>query len=1269
MCKNDSFTNQKLTIPLQNVPIKTFLDLKFQNNKVMVYKFNTSFILGELPLDYFNETLIQRFFNNKKVFAIVTNTNIPETPNMCEIHFLRWADLHRHSGYSFLDGGISIQDMVRKTDFVGAITDHGNMHGTLAYYKAMHKAGKLPIIGMEAYAETINGEKKGNHLLLLAKNEEGYKNLSKLTSLSYDNIYYKPHISYEMLAEHSEGLISTTTCMGSEVSQLLLKGKDQEAFDVTKQFIEFFGKDDFYVEIQRHGFEEEIIVNAGLEKIARNLDLKIVATTDAHYIEKEDVMTHEVLLCMGTKKKMSDENRMKFPGSLYHLHSTEEMEELYKDMPEALDNTLEIAEKCKDLKLGAPEPYLPHFPLPKGFADEMSYLRELSKAGFKERFEGTPMYSDAEYQERLKFELDVIAHMGFPGYFLIVSDLIAYARSQNILVGPGRGSAAGSLVAYVLKITDLDPIPYGLLFERFLNPDRISMPDIDIDFQDDRRDEVTEYVRNKYGEKSVSKILAVGTLAARSVVRLVGKTLSIPNKEIMELTKKIPAKPGMTLKKAITESKEFSMAIEMNEQYKKIFDIALKLESLPRNASQHACGVVIADGEVSDYVPTLKMENEETNEFEITTQYDKDEVEEMGLLKMDFLGLRTLRVISDSIHMINQNKAHSTELTYEDIPYDDPIVYDDISKGTSYGVFQLESPGMRSFMIDLFSDAHQFKKPSLELFERLIAGVSLYRPGPMDHIPEYINNMRNPEQITYDLPQMKPILESTYGVIVYQEQTMAIVRELANFTKGEADNVRKAFAKQDQSLLAGIYEQFMSGTKKNGIPADKATIVWNKMKTFASYGFNKSHAAVYSILTARTGWLKKYYPTYFMTANLNSYLGKSKKLQQVLNILRELNIKILQPNVNYSEQGFSVEKHNDEEVIRFGFKGIRSMGMTGLAIVEERTENGLFLNFQDFVERMYLNKDVSLKKIVDLIYSGALDEFEGNRFEKELFLEDMTTYLKGLKKQTNTDQMTIFDLFSEEDMKEEMQKFNPTFKFKKYPITKQLLKVLHKKEKEYIGLYISSHPLDQYVDFIKNNNTYIEVEDVMPNEVELPEDMLSNMSEDEIEKLKEELGTESRYENQVIEMVGVIEELESIITRKGDTMYKFELADFTGNINMVIFANQVAKNLPYLVEGEVVTIKGKVETNDFGTQLIVYDIMNAEELFMTEHIKHIEIKVMNKEKGKLLKEWYSSYKGTTLLTFHFKNESFRMIDGVNLEMEALEELERIITKSEYICHY
>ncbi|MFF2531443.1 DNA polymerase III subunit alpha [Brevibacillus sp. NPDC058079] len=1155
------------------------------------------------------------------------------------LQIIRWADLHRHSGYSLLDGGSKISDIVRKTEYAGAITDHGAMFGVMEYYKQMKAAGKLPILGFEAYAETIEGEKKGNHLLLLAKNQEGFKNLVKLTSLSQENVYYKPHVNYDMLGTYGKGIISTTSCMSSEIARLLLANKYEDAKYVAKAYIDIFGKDDYYVELQRHGIQEELLLNQQLMELSRELDLKVIGTTDSHYTDENDGYDHEVLLCIGTGKKMSDPDHMRFDGSGYHLHHADEIEELFKDIPEALNNTLEIAEKCSGFEMELGKVYMPKFSVPLPFVSEIEYLKHLAWEGFKKRFNGTDKDND-EYRDRLSFELSVIEGMGFPGYFLIVWDFVDYAKRNGILVGPGRGSVVGALTAYCLNITDLDPIPLGLLFERFLNPDRISMPDIDLDFPDDRREEVINYVRQKYGEEAVSKIITFGTLAARAVIKDVGRVLDYPVALTSKIAKSIPAVPKMTIKKAFKESPEFAKMYQTEADVKKIVDIAMKLEGLPRHASQHACGILIAPSSISDYIPEILMENKETKLKERTSQFNMAECEEAGILKMDFLGLRTMTVISKTLDNVNPRRIteNLNPLHYLDIPLNDKRVYQDIAKGESYGVFQLESGGMRSFMKELFADAMQTKDGSMELFERLIAGVSLYRPGPLEYIPDYLKNIRNPEYIQYDHPKLKSILEFTYGVIVYQEQCMFIVRELANFTKGEADEVRKAFGKKIEDKIAPLGEKFIAGSKENGIDEEVAERIWSKMKEFGRYAFNKSHAGAYSVLSAVTAWLKFYYPVEFMAAVLNSYINKADKLRLFLSVVKKMKIEILPPDSNRSGQMFTV----DGDRIRFGLQGIKGLGKASEHIIDERRKNGEFEDFQDLAERMAKHSKIDKKILEAMVYSGSVDSFEGTRYAKLEVLDKILASASEEKKLHNSGQMDLFSMFEEfQELKKipipDLREFNKNYKLEK--------------EKEYAGFYLSEHPLDDY-------SGYFIREGVLEIGFIKEEDDEEHVDEEHGGGEGQNVKETNNYDGQVVKIAGVISEMKTFYTKRDQKPIRvFQLEDRTGELKAVCFSDRIEMNDDKLVEGKVVMIQGQIKVDDYDTQIIVRNMFDIEQIAKSEKPKAIWVKSDNKAKVQELFEFVKDNKGELPVYVLYQNKKYQANDSLNLNFANFSKLQ------------
>lgn len=1217
-------------------------------------------------------------FNRRNLKAVVTSKSEDEYT----VKIIRFADIHRHSGYSLLDGGIKISELVKKTEYVGALTDHGNMYGFLEYYKEMKKAGKQPILGFEAYMETIDGGREGNHLILLAKNKEGYKNLIKLTSMSFENFYKHPHLSYEMLETHNEGIIATSACLGGEIARLIAKGDMKKAKDVAKKFVEIF-KDDFYLEIQNHNIgEEEKIVNKGLKEISKELGIKLVAATDSHYLNKEDRYTHEILLCLQTGKTMEDAKRMRFSGDGYHIHTADEMDERFKGMEDALDNTLEIAEKCSEFELDLGNIYMPKFKVPEGYTDE-SYLEVLTWDGFKDRFNGKPELLEETYQERIKYELSVIKKMGYSSYFLIVWDFIKYARDKGIVVGPGRGSAAGSLVSYCLGIVDLDPIPYNLLFERFLNPERISMPDVDVDFCYERRDEVIQYVRRKYGSNAVSKIITFGTLGARSVIRdvtrVTGKAYSLGDK----LAKLVPIEPDMTLTKALEMSPELKDVYDTNPEAREIIDTAMKLEGLPRHSSVHACGLVVSDGPIDNYIPEAIVTKD--GEKERTSQVTMTEVEELGLLKMDFLGLRTLTVISKSINLINATSKN--KLKYKDIPLFDPYVYRDISKGKSYGVFQIESPGMRSFMSELFSDApkkiraiekkysakgykvnfktdkemdttkkeeyiQELTNLGKEFFERIIAGLALFRPGPMDYIPDYLEGMKNPQKIKYDHPKLEPILKSTYGQIVYQEQVMQIVQSLAGYSMSRADLVRRAMGKKKDEIMKEERDYFINGKLnkdgsidvngcvRNGIPKEVAEVIWQKMELFSKYAFNKSHAAAYAVLSAITGWLKYYYPVEFMTATLNSFLGKAEEIKGYLAVCKEMKIKILPPDVNKSEEAFSVSGKS----IVFGFKGIKNIASVGERIILERANRGEFKNYQDFAERMAIHEKIDKKVLDGLIYSGALDSFEGTRNAKLKILPLILQSAKIEKNDHLLGQVNIFEIVTGSEHLKTIETPNIEEMDKRFKL---------EKEKEYAGFYVTEHPMEEFAEELANHNV-------------VPVNLLTlSTSEDESASEERDGQLDISYlypSGKRLKVAGIITNLKTYYTKKDSKpLSVFKVEDMTGEIDAICFTKQREEYFDKLLEGKIVVIDGEYKNDERGVQIVVNTILDIETLSKSKNTspKYISIEAKDKSQLEKLNVLISNNKGNIPVYVSMKDQKMKASSGLNYDLSIVSKLSNL----------
>ena len=1134
----------------------------------------------------------QEWFTNRKTLAAHKDKN-------GQYKIIRWADLHRHSGYSLLDGAISISKMVEYTEFAGAITDHGNMCGALQFYNAMRAAGKLPIIGEEFYCETIDGIKDSNHLVLLAKNETGYKNLVKLSSLSYqkENFYKKPHINYDLLKQYHEGLICTSACIGGEIPQLILsdsKGKREKIDRCVEFFKNLFG-DDFYLEIQRHGIAGEDTVNSFLSVYAKTNNIKLVATTDSHYVKKEDKNAHEVLLCIGTGHKLSDTRRMSFDGTGYHLHTADEMESLFGDIPEALDGTLDVMFKCKDMSFAETGYRLPKYPIPKGFESESEYFKKVCKDGVKERFKerfNTDGIEDSneikrreklkkEYWERFKTELETIKRMGFEGYFLIVWDFLKFARENNIPTGPGRGSGAGSLVLYCLRITDVDPIKYNLLFERFLNPDRITMPDIDSDISEQKRELVIKYVSELYGIDHVSHIITHGTLAARSVTRDVARVFGLSVAETSRLVKYIPAEPKMTLEKAL-KNEELQSFLISNPLYKQIIDIAKTLEGLPKNKSVHACGIIIAPSVVSDYCPQLLMEDTINKKKTWVTQYNMAECEDIKLLKMDFLGLRTLDVIDNTVELINEDRKESKQIDSSDIPLNDPKVYKFLSTGHTSGVFQFESPGMTNLLKRMFNDVRVREdnaKKGEEYFERLIAAVSLYRPGPMDEINNFIKAMKT-GNVHYDHKKLESILGNTYGILVYQEQIMFAVRELAGFTAGQADSIRKAMGKKKTEIMDEYGEYFIHGSEKydkehpnspknikgcvkNGIPEETAKLIWDKMVKFAAYAFNKSHATCYAAIGMRTAWLSCYYPVEFMTGMLNSFIGKADKIKQYVNACKARKIEVLQPDINESGLRFSLLKTKQEngrykKSIRFGLSGIVNVGdVATKAIIKERETHGEYKDMLDFLKRAARIK-IDRRVLEPLIATGAFDKFGYTRKTLLSNIEYMYKILESARNE-NQNQLTMFDFFNEEQ-------YQLTFE----NISEYTKAEMGIKEMEFLGLMIH-HPVIEYKEKLDKWKSAGKLQDI--------EETLDSLSLDE-EK-------EVRFAGLVMD-----KELKtSIKNNKTNKYLTFMLDDGVSTVKCIAFKQNALQFDAMIKPNSMVYLLGFAKYDDFGKSVIVNKIL------------------------------------------------------------------------------
>ncbi|KRQ87092.1 DNA polymerase III subunit alpha [Caloramator mitchellensis] len=1138
---------------------------------------------------------------------------------------MSFVHLHVHSEYSLLDGSSRIENLVQKAKELNmdaiALTDHGAMYGVIDFYKTCKAHGIKPIIGCEVYVaprrmiDKVSGiDNEYYHLILLAKNNDGYKNLMKIVSAGWiEGFYYRPRVDIETLEKYSEGLIALSACLAGEVQELILKNRYEDAKAKAIQYEKIFGKGNFYLELQDHGMDEQKAVNEYLIRMSNETGIPLVATNDVHYVNREDAAAHEILLCIQTGKTIDDEERMKFPTDEFYLKSPEEMEELFEFVPEALENSVKIADEC-NVEFEFNKTKLPKFETPEG-KNSNEFLRELCFKGLNERYEKP---SDMLI-ERLNYELDVIERMGYVDYFLIVWDFIRFARENDIMVGPGRGSAAGSIVAYTLGITKIDPIKYNLLFERFLNPERISMPDIDSDFCYERRSEVIDYVFNKYGKDRVSQIITFGTMAARAVIRDVGRALNYSYAEVDTIAKMIPMELGMTIDKALDMNVELKNEYEENARVKHLIDIARKLEGLPRHSSTHAAGVVISSLPLVEYVPLSK------NEDTITTQFTMTILEEIGLLKMDFLGLRTLTVLRDAVELIYKNKGIKLDL--DKIDFEDKSVYEMIGQGKTEGVFQLESSGMTSFMKEL-------KPTSLE---DIIAGLSLYRPGPMDQIPEYIKNKNNPDGIQYIDEKLKPILDVTYGCIVYQEQVMQIVRDIGGYSLGRSDLVRRAMSKKKHEVMEKERKNFIYGLEdengniivqgaiRNGVKEEVANKIFDIMMDFASYAFNKSHAAAYAVVAYQTAYLKKYYPVEFMSALLTSVMGNTDKVAFYINACRKMHIEVLPPDINESFENFSVSGNK----IRFGLVAVKNVGKGAIqSIIDAREKGGKFISFRDFCERVNLS-EVNKKNIESLIKAGAFDSLGLKRSVLMNNYEKVVDSIINEKKQLIDGQIGFFQSeFSsiKKDDFQDMKEFD-----RKYLLTM---------EKEMLGLYISGHPLEDYENELElMTNTRIS-------------DIFSiGAEENEVVDIKV-------HDGQKVVIGGIISEVSIKSTRKNEIMAFAKVEDSYGTIEILIFPKIYQKTSKFIIEDNIVVIKGRVTIREEEQPKII-----AEEI---EPLKNIETRVNKiylrlddkiwKEQFNKIKSKLALHRGNNPIYVVLKNSKQTFMASRDFWIEANDEI-------------
>ncbi|MEE1038727.1 MAG: DNA polymerase III subunit alpha [Eubacterium sp.] len=1095
---------------------------------------------------------------------------------------MAFTHLHVHTEYSLLDGAARINKVVSRAKELGmtslAITDHGAMFGVVDFWRECKKQGIRPIIGCEVYTAPRSRfdkdpvkDKRQGHLVLLAKNNEGYKNLTKIVSKGYtEGFYYKPRIDKEVLRQYKDGLICLSACLAGDVQQNLLRGDYEGAKREALEYLDIFGEGNYYLELQDQGLEEEAQILPMMKRLHEETGIPFVATNDVHYVTREDAEAQDVLMCIQTSALVKDENRMRFTNDEFYLKSELEMKKIFAPFPEAISNTQIIADQCNvEFEFGTL--HLPEFTSPDGLENK-EYLRQLCFKGLEERYPG---YDDS-IRERLEYELSIIEQMGYIEYFLIVWDFINYARSNGIMVGPGRGSAAGSIVAYTLRITDIDPIKYNLIFERFLNPERVSMPDIDIDFCYERRQEVIDYVIEKYGEDKVAQIITFGTMKAKAAVRDVGRVLDVSYAETDAIAKAIPFDLKMTIDKAIDTNPELKQMYQSNETVKKVLDMSRAVEGMPRHASTHAAGVVISKESIDEYVPLFMSDKGVSTQFPMTT------IEELGLLKMDFLGLRNLTVIRDALELIEKN--HGVKIDFSSMDYDDPAVYEMISKGNTQGIFQLESAGMTQFMKNL--------KPSC--FEDIVAGISLYRPGPMDSIPAYIENKKNPEKITYLHPSLEPILSVTYGCLVYQEQVMQIVRDLAGYTYGRSDILRRAMGKKKMDVMLAEKEQFFKGCAERGIGQDIADQIFNQMVTFAQYAFNKSHAAAYAVVGYETGYLKAHYPTEFMAALLTSVMHDGKQVAKYIKNCHEMGIEVLPPDINESGKKFTVV----DGKIRYGLLGVKNVGEGVIdAIIEARELKGPASDIFSFVSNVDIHR-VNRKAIESLIKAGAFDSLNPNRAQYLAVHESLIESAQKSAKKNIEGQMSLFEINSDEMDGVELGKGLPDV----MPFTQDIINSL---EKEMMGVYITNHPLKDFERQIEKMTS-------------VNSDVLARAQQEMQDGLDTDL-----YDGQKVIVAGLIDNKKTLITKKNQMMAFIEIEDLYGQIEVVVFPNVYERNQHILDEDNIVLISGTLNFKEDEPPKILADSvkdMRTMEDSVANVEKLLKLRITDKSKERVLME-------------------------------------------------
>ena len=1077
---------------------------------------------------------------------------------------MAFVHLHTHTEYSLLDGSNKIKNYVNRVKELGmnaaAITDHGVMYGVVDFYKAAKAAEINPIIGCEIYVapnsrfdrELSHGDDKYYHLVLLAENNKGYENLMKIVSIGFtEGYYYRPRVDFETLEKYHEGLIALSACLAGEIPRYLIRGFYEEAKKTALKYRECFGADNFFLELQDHGIPDQRRVNNDLLRMSQETGIELVCTNDIHYTYEEDVESHDVLLCIQTGKKVSDEDRMRYDGGQYFVKSEDEMARLFPYARQALENTQKIADRCHvELEFGNYK--IPKYEVPDGFCSAKEFLVHICEEGFEEKYRKNPEYTEddlVQIHKDMEYELGIIEKMGFVEYILIVWDYINWCRNHDCWVGPGRGSAAGSRVCYCTGITNVDPVKYNLLFERFLNPERVSMPDIDVDFEYAERYRAIEYVNEKYGKDSVTQITTFGTMAARGVIKAVGKALDFPYADMDKLAKMVPMELNITIDKALLMNPEFRSVYEGDRSMHDLIEMAKKLEGLPNHVSVHAAGVVIYPGVASDYVPLGRA-----SDGTPTAEYNMVQLEELGLLKMDFLGLRTLTVLKDAVKNIKASKGIDIDIDH--IDFNDKAVLDFIGTGKTEGVFQLESGGMQNFMREL--------RP--QSFEDIVAGISLYRPGPMDFIPDYIRGKNNQDSIKYVTPELESILEPTYGCIVYQEQVMQIVQKLAGYTMGQADNIRRAMSKKKQYVIDAERKNFVYGNPDegikgcvaNGISEQAANSIYDSMVDFAKYAFNKSHAAAYAVISVQTAWLKYYYPVEFMAALMTSVIDNSAKAAEYLSHCKEMNIDVLPPDINSGWGVFTAEGQN----VRYGLYAIKSLGRPVIdKILEERKIGGPYRTLQDFIERV-AEREVNKRAVENLIKAGACDSLDGTRKQMTFVYASMIDQVTSKKKSSVAGQMTLFDFASEEEKSDYEIQYPDVGEFPK--------EMLLGFEKEVLGIYLSGHPLEEYMEKIRKNITAVASDFALVEAEEGNLDAMKTGMESQV-KIKD---------NQHVIVGGLIAEKKVTFTRNNKAMAYITVEDLTGTVEVIIFPRDYEKYQRYLNADEKVFVVGRASVED-----------------------------------------------------------------------------------------